>query len=77
MRVLDRQTDRQTAHDLQNMNLFSRQTDRHDRQTTHYIDNRVTAAHVRVLDRQTDTTDRLHSVKQMDNKFTHLALFPL
>jgi len=53
------------------------QTDRHDRQTTQYIDNRVTAAHVRVcwtdrqtddllninlFSRQTDTTDRLHSI---------------
>ena len=31
----------------------------HDRQTTQYIDNHVTAVHVRVLDRQTDRqTDR-------------------
>jgi len=55
-----------------------RQTDRHDRQTTQYIDNRVMAAHVcarqtdrqtaddlqnmNLFSRQTDTTDRLHGI---------------
>jgi len=32
--------DRQTAHDLQNMNLFSRQTDRQTRQTDYIVLNR-------------------------------------